>query len=108
DVWAIGWRLRKHHGEPRQFQSMIEHWDGHACQPLTPPWLPTGTTLTMVSASSSSDVWMQTKQDSRGLLEHWDGHAWSQVAEPFGAGSVVSSLPSTRWENAPGGRRVYR
>ena len=100
DVWAIGWRLRKHHGEPRQFQSMIEHWDGHAWHPLTPPWLPTGTTLTMVSASSSSDVWMQTKQDSRGLLEHWDGHAWSQVAEPFGAGSVVSSLASTGWTNA--------
>jgi hypothetical protein len=100
DVWAIGSRLRKHHGHPRQYQSMIEHWDGHAWHLLTPSWLPTGAALTMVSASSGSDVWMQAEHHSRGLLEHWDGHTWSQVAEPFGADSLVSSLASTSWTDA--------
>ena len=100
DVWAIGWRLRTHHGHPKQYQSMIEHWDGHAWHNLTPSWLPSGAELTMVTASSTSDVWMQAKRRSRGLLEHWDGHTWSQVDEPFGASSVVSSLASTRWTDA--------
>ena len=100
DVWAIGWRFRKHHGHHWQYQSMIEHWDGHAWHLLTLSWLPTGATLTMVSASSGSDVWMQAKHHSRGLLEHWDGHKWSQVAEPFGANSLVSSLTSTSWTDA--------
>jgi hypothetical protein len=100
DVWAIGWRLRKHPGHPKQFQSTIEHWDGQAWHLLTPSWLPTRAELTMVSASSSTDVWMQAKRGGRGLLEHWDGHTWSEVAEPFGADSVVSSLASTGWTDA--------
>jgi hypothetical protein len=100
DVWAIGWRLRNHHAVPRQFQSMIEHWDGRAWHLLAPSWLSTKAELTMVSASSSTDVWMQARHHSRGRLEHWDGHTWTRVAEPFGASSVVSSLSSTSWTDA--------
>ena len=100
DVWTIGWRLRKHHGHRMQYQSMIERWDGHGWHDLTLSWLPTGAALTLVSASSSSDLWMQAKRHGRGLLEHWDGRQWSQVDEPFGADSVVSSLASTGWTDA--------
>jgi hypothetical protein len=100
DVWAIGSRRRKRPGEPWKDLTMIERWDGHAWHDLTPSWLPSEAVLTMVSASSSSDVWMQARRRDRGLLEHWDGHQWSQVAEPFGVSSVVSSLASTSWTSA--------
>ena len=49
---------------------------------------------TLVSASSNTDVWMQTQLPVRGavgMLEHWDGHAWTRVRP-------------TVWRPLPGGR----
>lgn len=96
DVWAIGSRQRDHPSDPRGAYPLVEHWDGHTWQDLTLPWLHRNTYLTLVTASSQTDVWIQARaRGERGVLEHWDGHAWTRVPSPFGAHSLASGLTST-------------
>jgi hypothetical protein len=102
DVWAIGRRVRTHPWDPPG-GPMVEHWDGHAWKDLTLPWLPRSSIPTLVSASSKTDVWMQTQlpvRGSVGMLEHWDGHAWTRVPPPFGAHSLADGLTSTSASDA--------
>jgi hypothetical protein len=102
DVWAIGSRVRTHPWDPPG-GPIVEHWDGHAWKDLTLPWIPQSAILTLVSASSKTDVWMQAQLPVRGavgMLEHWDGHAWTRVPPPFGAHSIADSLTSTSASDA--------
>jgi hypothetical protein len=97
NAWAIG---RYSPVAAYQYQTLIEHWDGHAwCQVPSPD--PGGSgqdnTLESVAATSSSNAWaIGYYRESSGieqtLILHWDGKAWRQASSPNLGVSVSSEL----------------
>ncbi len=97
DVWAVGWESGDGGSVP-----LVEHWDGKAWSPSSPPASDGGVAfeaLWAVWGSAPDDVWAAGSE-----LLHWNGVAWS-VAPPTLAdlwdGVVILSLwgsgPSDVW-----------
>ena len=83
DVWAIGYASD---GDAK-FQTLTEHWDGHAWSVVPSPNPgPSGNQLFSVHAVSANSVWAVGQQvgtqPDRALVEHWNGTAWSVVPSP--------------------------
>jgi hypothetical protein len=80
DAWAVGSEqiLR---GGVSSLDSIIEHWDGTAWQPVKLPVDAGATYLTSITANGPHDVWAVGSLDRKPLVLHFDGKAWTPVAD---------------------------
>lgn len=92
DVWAVG--LYSPTGS-KNFQTLIEMWNGTAWRVVPSPNLGTFNTLYSIVALSSNNVWAVGDYSSSGpaktLIEHWDGTRWIVVNSP-NKGAYYSQL----------------
>jgi hypothetical protein len=89
DAWAVG---------AGRTGPLTEHWNGRAWRVVSVR-LPAGSSainssLSTVSASSSTDVWAagQDWYKHRALVEHWDGHAWTTSRAPTAGYDSISGI----------------
>ncbi len=92
DVWAVGEHFDAAVGGN---DGLVEHWDGIRWALLPGPQ--GASTLTAVTAISSTDVWVAgTAPSSQPFFGHWNGQAWTSVSSPAIAGSTdVTALAAT-------------
>jgi hypothetical protein len=89
DAWAVG---------EGGTGPLAEHWNGHAWR-VASVRLPAGSSainssLSTVSASSSTDVWAagQDWYKHRTLVEHWNGHGWTTSRGPTAGYDSLSGI----------------
>jgi hypothetical protein len=86
DVWAAGYSIKTlEHGNI--FNTLIEHWNGHAWSIVPSPNPSSNSSLYSVSVISRSDVWVAGEYrlndvDGYTLTEHWNGRMWTVVPSP--------------------------
>jgi hypothetical protein len=95
DAWAVGERELASGAQA----PLVEHWNGATWSVVRSPYVHQSpqTTLSDVSAVSSTDVWAvgtyfaASKGRYQPLAEHWDGTSWSIVPTPDPGGDFSFS-----------------
>jgi hypothetical protein len=79
NAWAVGY-----YDNGTAAQSLIERRHGTAWTvvPSPSPGGSSGTVLTAVTATSSTNAWAVGWSGTQTLVEHWDGTAWTVVPSP--------------------------
>ena len=86
DVWAVGFGASTSNlvGRP-----LVQHWDGSSWSLVATPDTGSGfSSLTGITAISSTDVWAVGESGDHPLIEHWDGSAWSIVTGASSGGEL--------------------
>jgi hypothetical protein len=82
-VWAVG----KHETSERNYQPLIERWDGAAWSLVPSPTIPGSAVLKDVVTAPDGTMWAVGWIVGHGgvtvpLVERWNGTAWARVAAP--------------------------
>jgi hypothetical protein len=85
DIWAVGYENENSQGQ--YGGALTEHWDGTSWQLAPAPVLGLATTLTAVTALSSTNVWAvgyawRVGVSDMPIVEHWNGTNWSTTLAP--------------------------
>jgi hypothetical protein len=85
DVWAAG-----EIGGRRQFETLVEHWNGQNWSRMPSPSFGTSqeNVLQDIAAVSANDIWAVGRYAGgtfSSLILHWDGGQWSEVPHPHGS-----------------------
>jgi hypothetical protein len=104
NAWAAGFAV-----VGGVFQTLIQHWDGHAWSIQPSKNVGTGAnTLAGLAATSATDAWAVGNYASgttqEPLIEHWNGSSWKRSALPplpTGAtGGLLTAVTATSASNA--------
>jgi len=112
-VWAVG----KHETSDRNYQPLIERWDGTAWTVVPSPAIPGSAVLNDIAALPDNTMWAVGWVVGRNgstvpLIERWTGTRWARSAAPgrgLLSGVAVQAdrrLIAVGWREAPAGEEI--